>query len=246
MRGLGIFVVVLALASPASAGPANSVIGGKKLEQDMVHSAGTGYPSTFYEWWNKGRKKLDWGLSADLTYADWGAARAGQRITVGGIVVARTSGRYIRVGLGINGILRWNLASKKRPKVTNDTALLFKPGVLIAGNRFDAFTFGVKGEIGVPVSIDVHERVSVVTGGFIPLTVFISNQNLPTQVFLPLLIRLGIEINASDHVAPWFFLDLGPGVTFVASNSTFAGFNDTAFAWRIGFGTAFWGVRGNR
>jgi hypothetical protein len=28
------------------------------------------------------------------------------------------------------------------------------------------------------VSIDVHERVSVVTGGFIPLTVFLSNQGI--------------------------------------------------------------------
>jgi hypothetical protein len=246
MRGLAIFVLVLAFSSSASAGPGNSVIGGKKLEQDMVHNAGTGYPNTFYEWWNKGRKKLDWGLSADLTYADWGAARAGERVNVGGVVVVRTSGRFIRVGLGINGIMRWNLASKKRPKVTNDIGFLFKPGVLVAGNRLDAFTFGVKGELGVPVSIDVHERVSVVTGGFIPLSVFISNQDIATQTFLPLLIRMGIEINASDHVAPWFFFDLGPGITFVASTFNFGSVNNTTFAWRIGFGTAFWGVRGNK
>jgi hypothetical protein len=216
------------------------VIGGKKLGQDMVHSAGTGYPNTFYEWWNRGRKKLDWALSADLTYADWGAARAGERVRVGGVVVGRASGRFVRVGLGINGILRWNLASKKRPKVTNDIALLFKPGVLVAGNRLDAFTFGIKGELGAPVSIDVHERVSVVTGGFVPVTVFISNQDIATQTWLPLLIRMGIEIKASDNVAPWFFFDLGPGITF------FNGTSDASFAWRIGFGTAFWGVRGNR
>ncbi len=240
MRGLGILVLVLAFASSASAGPANSVIGGKKLEQETVHNAGTGYPNTFYEWWNKGRKNLDWGLSADLTYADWGAARAGERVRVAGVVIARTSGRFVRVGLGINGILRWNLASKKRPKVTNDVGLLFKPGVLFSGNRLDAFTFGIKGEIGAPVSIDVHERVSVVTGGFIPLTVFISNQNIATQTFLPLLIRMGVEINASDNVAPWFFFDLGPGITFVTNA------NATSFAWRIGVGTAFWGVRGKR
>lgn len=244
MRGIGLFVLVLAISSSASAGPANSVIGGKKLKQDMVHSAGTGYPSTFYEWWNKGSRKLDWALSADLTYADWGAARAGQRVDVGGVIVVRTSGRFIRVGLGINGILRWNLASKKRPRVTNDTAFLFKPGILVSGNRFDAFTFGIKGELGVPVSIDVHKRVSVVTGGFIPLTVFLSNQGIGTQTFLPLLIRMGIEIKASEKVAPWFFFDLGPGITFFASNSVFGRTNDTSFSWRIGFGTAFWGVLG--
>lgn len=246
MKGLGILVLVLACASTASAGPANSVIGGKKLKQDSVHNAGTGYPNTFYEWWNAGRKKLDWGLSAELVYGDWGAARAGQRVRVGGVVVARTSGRFIKVGLGLNGILRWNLASKQRPKVTNDIGLLFKPGILIAGNRFDAFTFGIKGELGVPVSIDVHERVSVVVGGFIPLSVFISNQNIATNVFLPLLIRMGIEIDASKHVAPWFFFDLGPGITFVTGDGAFGGQNDTAFAWRIGLGTAFWGVRGKK
>ena len=243
MRAVGVFALVLAMASPALAGPGNSVIGGKKLEEDMVHNAGTGYPNTFYEWWNKGYKKLDWGLSADLTYADWGAARAGERTTIGGITV-RTSGRFIKVGLGINAILRWNLASKKRPKVTNDTALLFKPGILVSGNRFDAFTFGIKGEMGVPVSIDVHERVSVVTGSFIPLTVFISNQNISTQTFLPLLIRLGIEINASDKVAPWFFFDLGPGITFIGSTFNIGSNNHTSFAWRLGAGAAFWGVLG--
>jgi len=243
MRAIGVFALVVAMASPALAGPGNSVIGGKKLEEDMVHNAGTGYPNTFYEWWNKGYKKLDWGLSADLTYADWGAARAGERTTIGGITV-RTSGRFIKVGLGINAILRWNLASKKRPKVTNDTALLFKPGILVSGNRFDAFTFGIKGEMGVAVSIDVHERVSVVTGGFIPLTAFFSNQGISTQTFLPLLIRLGVEINASDRVAPWFFFDLGPGITFINTFDIFGTGNNnyTSFAWRIGAGTAFWGV----
>jgi hypothetical protein len=57
---------------------------------------------------------------------------------------------------------------------------------------------------------------------------------------------MGIEINASDHVAPWFFFDLGPGITFVASTFNFGSVNNTTFAWRIGFGTAFWGVRGNK
>jgi len=237
MRAIGIFALVLSISSPALAGPANSVIGGKKLEQDMVHSGGVGYPSMFYEWWNKGKKKLDWGLSGELVYGDWGAGRTGGRTTFG-VVSVRARVRFIKIGLGINGILRWNLASKERPKVTNDIAILFKPGILISGNRFDAFTFGIKPEIGVPVSIDVHERVSVVTGGFIPLTVFISNQNISTQTFLPLLIRLGVEIHASDHVAPWFFFDLGPGITFANSNS------DAGFAWRIGAGTAFWGVLG--
>lgn len=221
-RAIGVFALVLAMASPAMAGPANSVIGGKKLEEDMVHSGGVGYPSMMYEWWNKGKNKMDWGLSGELVYGDWAAAH---------------TNRFIKIGLGINGMLRWNLLSKQKPKVTNDLAILFKPGVLISGNRADTFTFGIKGEVGLPLSIDVHERVSVVTGGFLPIVGYI-NKDLNNSGEVPILIRLGVEIDANENVAPWFFFDLGPGIAFGNGNS------DVGFAWRIGAGTAFWGVLG--
>jgi hypothetical protein len=222
-RAIGVFALVLAMASPAMAGPANSVIGGKKLEQDMVHSGGVGYPSMLYEWWNSGKNKMDWGLSGELVYGDWPAAH---------------TGRFVKIGLGIDGILRWNVLSNKKAKVTNDLAVLFKPGILIAGNRADAFTFGIRGEIGLPLSIDVHERVSVVTGGFLPIRGYINNKGIPDSGEVPILIRLGVEIMANDNVAPWFFFDLGPGIGW--SN----GSSDVGFAWRIGAGTAFWGVLG--
>jgi len=161
--GIGVFIVALALASPALAGPGNSTIGGKKLEASMVNSLGVGYPSLFYEWWNRGRKSLDWALSGDLVYGDWASFTTSGTRAFG----VRVRTRFIRVGFAMNGHVRWHLATKRRPKVTNDTAFLFKPGILLAGNTSDTFTFGVRTELGVPVSIDVHERVSVVTGGFI-------------------------------------------------------------------------------
>lgn len=230
-RAIGVFVLVLAMASPALAGPANSTIGGKKLEQDMVHSGGVGYPSMFYEWWNNGKKKLDWGLGGDLVYGgSWGAA------TTSRTGFGSASVRVIRIGLGINGILRWHLAEKERPKVTNDVGLLFKPGVLISRGFFDTFTFGIKTEVGAPVSIDVHERVSVVTGGYIPFTYFFREGS--DFGLIPLLVRLGVEIKANDNVAPWFFFDLGPGINVGSGTS------GASFAWRIGAGTAFWGVLG--
>jgi len=233
-RAIGVFALVLAMASPALAGPENSVIGGKKLEQDMVHSGGVGYPSMFYEWWNKGKKSLDWGLSGELVYGgDWTVATTSGR----GYYGYRGSSRFIKIGLGVNGILRWHLAEKERPKVTNDVGILFKPGILLSGNRADTFTFGIRTEVGVPVSISVHERVSVVTGGYIPFTYFI-NSDFDNSGLVPLLIRLGVEIKANDNVAPWFYFDLGPGIGFGSGNS------DTSFAWRIGAGTAFWGVMG--
>ena len=234
MRSISIFALVLAIASPALAGPANSTIGGKKLEEDMVHSGGVGYPSMLYEWWNKGRKTLDWGLSGELVYGDWGAATT-NRVRLGFITVR--GGRWVKIGFGVNGILRWHLAEKERPKVTHNIGILFKPGVLIGGNTGDTFVLGVKGELGVPVSIDVHERVSVVTGGYVPFTYFI-NKTFDDRGLVPLLIRMGVEIKANENVAPWFFFDLGPGIWFGSGTS------DATFAWRLGAGATFWGVLG--
>jgi hypothetical protein len=215
--------LVLAMASPALAGPKNSVIGGKKQEQDMVHSGGVGYPSIMYEWWNKGKDNLDWGLAGELVYGDWPAAG---------------TGRGIKIGLGIDGMVRWHLATRPHDKLTTDIAILAKPGILIAGDG-NNFTFGIAGEALVPVSLDVHERVNVVVGGAFIIKGYI-NANSGGNHFgqIPLLVRMGVEIKASDNVEPWFFFDLGPGINFGSGTS---GAN---FAWRLGAGTAFWGVMG--
>lgn len=226
-KAIGIVALVFAMASPAMAGPKNSTIGGKQLQNDNVHNVGVGYPSLFYEWWNKGPGKLDWALKPALVYGDWPAAYNRGRFN---------SGRFIRIGLGLSAPLRWHLATKSRPKVTNDIAFRFTPGILLAGNRADSFTFGIKAELAVPVSIDVHERVSVITGGAIPLAVLISNQNVGTFGEIPLLFRMGVEIKANDHVSPFFLFELGPGID-VGNGSA-----DVSFAWRIWFGTSFWGV----
>jgi len=225
-RAIGVFALVLAMASPALAGPTNSVIGGKKLEQDMVHSGGVGYPSVIYEWWNKGKGNLDWGLAGELVYGDWPAAGN----SFGG-------GRGIKIGLGIDGMVRWHLATRPHDKITTDIAILAKPGILIAGNRSDSFTFGIAGEALVPVSLDVHERVNVVVGGAFIIKGYI-NADRGNVGQIPLLVRMGVEIKASDNVEPWFFFDLGPGINFGSNTS---GAN---FAWRLGAGTAFWGVMG--
>ena len=225
-RAIGVFALVLAMASPALAGPANSVIGAKKLEQDMVHSGGVGYPSIMYEWWNKGKGNMDWGLGGELVYGPWIAADTDLN-------------RFVKIGLGVTGWLRWNFISNKKEKVQNDFALLVKPGILIGGNTGNTFTFGIKGEVGLPFTIDVHERVTVVTGGFIPIGGYINADGVPNFGEIPILIRMGVEIDASEKVAPWFFFDLGPGIKF-------GGVKGTGFAWRIGAGTAFWGVLGGK
>jgi hypothetical protein len=223
-RAIGVFALVLAVASPALAGPKNSVIGGKKLEQDMVHSGGVGYPSVIYEWWNKGKGNLDWGLEGELVYGDWPAAH---------------TGRFVKIGLGIDGMVRWHLATREHDKVTTDIAITAKPGILISSNRFDSFTFGIAGEAIVPVSLDVHERVNVVVGGAFIIKGYL-NSDFNNFGEIPLLIRLGVEILAKENVEPWFYFDLGPGIGFGGGGNGAS----TGFAWRLAAGTAFWGVMG--
>ncbi|MEM7434521.1 MAG: hypothetical protein AAF436_05165 [Myxococcota bacterium] len=220
-KGLGIMLIVLGLASPAMAGPANSTIGGKRLQNDDVHNVGVGYPSLFYEWWNRGPRKLDWAIKGALVYGDWAAAYA--------------PGRFIKIGLGVSAPLRWHLATKNRPKVTNDVSFRFTPGILIASNTGDRFTFGIKAEAAAPVSIDVHDRVSVVTGGTIPFAVYITSNN-DTFGVIPLLLRMGVEIRANDRVSPFFLFELGPGIAVGGGQA------DVSFAWRLWVGTSFWGV----
>lgn len=100
MRAMGVIALVLAMASTAMAWPANSTVGAKRLQRDNVHNVGVGYPSTFYEWWNRGPRKLDWALKGALVYGDWPVAYGG--------------GRFIRIGAGLSAPLRWHLSNKRR------------------------------------------------------------------------------------------------------------------------------------
>lgn len=96
---------------------------------------------------------------------------------------------------------------------------------------------GVRAELAVPISVDVHDRVSVVTGATLPFTLMFARDVDPWGI-IPILIRMGVEINASPKVAPFFSFELGPGIG-IGSQTT-----DVDFAFRIWVGTAFWSVLG--
>lgn len=223
--------LALAISNTAFAGP-QSTIGGKPLKTDMAHNVGVGWPSLFYEWWNNGKGKLDWALGGELLYGDW-------------------SGAYsdVAVGFAFNVPLRWHIHNKKHARSTTDVGLRFTPGAMVGASEgrrgpppfdepFDQRVMGgVRAEIAVPVSIDVHERVSVVTGGTIPLTLMFAEDVDPWGV-IPLLVRMGVEINASPKVAPFFLFELGPGIGVGDGGS------DVDFAFRVWVGTAFWSVLG--
>jgi hypothetical protein len=232
MRAIAVVALVLAMSSTAFAGP-QSTIGGKPLKSETVHNTGVGWPSLFYEWWNKGQGNLDWALGAELVYGDW-------------------SGAYsdVSVGLAFNAPLRWHLHTRKHAKATTDVGIRFTPGALVGGSdrgrgRVPPPGFqtnqrvmgGLRAELAVPISIDVHDRVSVVTGATIPLTLMFAKDEDPWGI-IPLLVRIGVEINAAPKVAPFFLFELGPAIGI--RNGT----SDVDFAFRIWVGTAFWSVLG--
>lgn len=233
MRAVIVIAAVLATSSTAFAGP-QSTIGGKRLNSEMVHNTGVGWPSLFYEWWNKGHGNLDWALGAELVYGDW-------------------SGVYsdVSVGFAFNAPLRWHLHTGKHPKATTDVAIRFTPGAMVGGGERGPYRTpppgvqadrgvmgGLRAELAVPLSVDVHDRVSVVTGATIPFTLMLAEGDNPWGL-IPILVRMGVEINAAPKVAPFFLFELGPGIYI--GNGT----SDVDFAFRIWVGTSFWSVLGN-
>jgi len=232
MRVFGTLLLALALANTALAGPKQSTIGAKPMKTETAHSVGVGWPSLYYEWWHNGKGNLDWALGGELVYGDW-------------------SGAYsdVGVGLAINVPLRWHIHHKAHARSTTDVGLRFTPGAMVGGSdrrRDPPFGVqlesrvmgGLRAEIAVPLSIDVHERVSVVTGATIPFTLMFAKDTNPWGI-IPILIRMGVEINAAPKVAPFFLFELGPGIG-VGSGGAYAD-----FAFRIWVGTAFWSVLGN-
>lgn len=227
-----VFAFALATSSTAFAGP-QSTIGGKRLKSETVHNTGVGWPSLFYEWWNRGSGNLDWALGAELLYGDW-------------------SGAYsdVSIGIAFNAPLRWHLKTRKHAKATTDVAFRLTPGLMVGSSdrgRIQApppgfepdqrVMGGFRAELAVPVSIDVHDRVSVVTGGTIPLTLLFAEGVDPWGI-IPLMVRLGVEINAAPKVAPFFLLEMGPAIGIGNGRS------DVDFAFRVWVGTSFWSVLG--
>lgn len=229
MRVLVVLSLVLATASTASA-ELQSAIGGKALTEETVHNTGVGYPGIFYEWWNNG-KALDWALGVGLVYGDWQGG-----VEHDGNANNRRRRNFIRIGAEFYAPLRWHLKTGQHPRTTIDTSFRLTPGLLLAGSESDMFVFGMRAELAVPVSIKVHERVNVVTGGTIPVTVYIVENPGSDGVAIPLYIRQGVEVDAGKRVSPWFLLEIGPEIT------VFGGVTDVDFGFRVWVGGTFWSL----
>jgi len=195
----------------AFAGPP-SLQGGKLMPIGRAHQVGVGLPSLFYEWWHSGTP--DWAIGGEVVYGDW-------------------SGGYSNVNIGgaFNMPFRWHL----KETGSADIALQVKPGILFGSldeGRFDGnFVFGVRGELSVPVTIELTPKVNLITGGAIPLTYMIVD-NAPDYFVLPLLARVGAEVQATETITPWLLFELGPAIRF--GDGT-----DAEFAFRIWVGSSF-------
>jgi len=219
MRFILTLLLVLGLASTALAGP-QSTIGGARLETDMAHKVATGWPSTSYEWWNKGKRKLDWALGGELVYGPWSGAWDDPRIA-----------------FAVYAPLRFHLWNHKRPGSTTDLGFRVTPGLLAGSAGVNTPTVVSRIELAVPVSVDVNPKLSVVTGGVIPIDLgWVKGTGFVGVI--PLMVRLGVEIKASKKTAPFVLIEVGPGIGFGQGRS------GVDLAARLWAGTTFWSVIG--
>jgi hypothetical protein len=208
-----LILVTLCAGGTAFAGPP-SLLGGKPMAGGTAHLVGVGWPSLSYEWWHAGSP--EWAIGAELVYGDW-------------------SGEFsdVEIGGAVNVPVQWHLL---RSGATN-VAFRVTPGFLVgsaeAGRRDDEFVFGLRGEMGVPVTIDLTPKVNLITGGTIPLS-FLFVEDSDDLVVLPILARIGAEFQATNSITPWLLFELGPGFAFGDFGT------ETEFAFRIRVGSAFW------
>ncbi len=219
MKFITTLLLAFLLASTAFAGP-QSTIGGRRLDSDMAHQVRSGWPGTSYEWWNKGKRSLDWALGGELVYGPWSGAWDDPRIA-----------------FALYAPLRFHLWDKTRPNSKTDLAIRFTPGLMAGSAAPSTAMVMSRAEIAVPVSVDVNPKLSVVTGGAIPIDLGWV-ENIGFRGAIPLLVRLGVEIKAGDKVAPFVLMEVGPGFGFGQGSS------NTSLAARLTAGTTFWSVRG--
>ena len=219
MKFITTLLLALLVTSTAFAGPP-STIGGARLESDMAHRVSTGWPATSYEWWNQGKKSLDWALGGELVYGPWSGAWDDPRIA-----------------FAVYAPLRFHIYDKQRPNAKTDLGIRFTPGLMAGSAAVNTAMVMARAEIAVPVSVDVNPKLSVVTGGAIPIDLgWVENVGFIGAI--PLLVRLGVEIKAADKVAPFVLMEVGPGIGFGQ------GASDVTLAARITAGTSFWSVIG--
>jgi len=199
MKKLYLVLALLLLVPSFTFAAPPSLNGGEILSAGQkAHNVGVGWPSAFYEWWNGGR--MNWALGGELVYGDWSGEHSD-----------------VDIGFAMNLPLKWHLAH--RGKV--DAAFRFAPGFLIADAQGPGSTavFGIRGEMGVPVSIAVDPKVSILTGVNSPTAVYFTSNGYADFVF-PILFRVGAAVSPISEFTAWFAVDFGPVIAHIRNFGT--------------------------
>lgn len=192
---------------------AATILGAEPLRNGQTaHHVGAGWPSAFYEWWTGGDP--NWGIGGELVYGDW---------------VGEFSD--VEFGFAANVPIRWHLSSNRK----TDIAFKFRPGALIGIGEGGAepFVGAMRAEAGIPITINVHPKANLITGGTVPLSVFFIEGADPFVV-IPIMVQLGAEFKVSSSVVPFLLAEFGPAIA--AGN----GASDVEFGFRIWMGSNFW------
>lgn len=191
-----------------------SMMGGQAMNSERIHKISVGVPSVAYEQWKKGNGGADIGFGGELVYADW-------------------AGEYSEVDFAMAGnfMMRWGMDFGGN----SDVAFLFKPGAM--WGKFeqlgtDLNVFGVRAEVGLPISVDISQEFKLITGVVAPITVMFY-EDLDELFVLPILGRIGAEFAATETVTPFAVLELGPTFAFSDGN------NDSDFGFRFMVGASF-------
>jgi hypothetical protein len=142
-----------------------------------------------------------------------------------------------RIAFALYAPLRFHLWDRERPASRTDLGFRFTPGLMAGSAAVNTATVMSRMELAVPVTVDVHPKLSVVTGGAIPIDLGWT-EGVGFVGAIPLLVRLGVEIKGGDKTAPFVLMEVGPGFGFGQGNS------DVTLAARIWPGTTFWSVIG--
>jgi hypothetical protein len=210
-----IFVVFVFLLSTTSvfAGP-GSILGAKPMASSEAHYVALGWPSLAYEWWHQGGN-MDWAIGGELVYGDW-------------------SGEFsnVDIGFALNVPFRWHLSQSGRAHV----GFKITPGALIGSNNAgpgEQVVGAFRGEVGVPVTIELNDRFNLITGATAPFTV-VFPEGSDAFVIIPIMPRIGVEFAASQTVTPHVILELGPTIAIGDFGS------EIEFGVRAWIGSVFW------
>lgn len=190
MKKIIVGIALLFFTIPVYAGP-SSILGGKPMSSDTAHYVGLGWPSLAYEWWHVGSP--EWAIGGELVYGDWSGEFS-----------------HVDIGFALNVPLRWHLHQDE----SVDVGLRLAPGVLIGSNDApgdDQLVMAIRGEAGIPVTVDLVDRINLITGATIPFTVLFV-ENADAFVTIPILARIGVEFEATPSIVPFFLLELGPTI----------------------------------